>query len=53
MAKRIVCDCGYVVRADTADELVAAAEEHMRDVHPDVAGHVSTADLLATAEDVD
>jgi predicted small metal-binding protein len=33
MAKIIVCDCGYVVKGDTDDELVAGAQAHARDVH--------------------
>jgi predicted small metal-binding protein len=33
MAKVINCDCGYVVRAETDDELVADAQKHAREVH--------------------
>jgi predicted small metal-binding protein len=33
MARIINCDCGYVVRGDTDDELVANAQAHARDVH--------------------
>ena len=33
MAKIINCDCGYVVRGDTEDELVTNAQAHARDVH--------------------
>jgi predicted small metal-binding protein len=33
MSKVINCDCGYVVRGDTDDELVANAQAHARDVH--------------------
>jgi predicted small metal-binding protein len=33
MAKIINCDCGFVVRGDTDDELVANAIAHARDVH--------------------
>ena len=33
MAKEIRCDCGYVVRADTDQELVADAQRHALDVH--------------------
>jgi predicted small metal-binding protein len=33
MAKVINCDCGYVVRGETDDELVADAQHHAREVH--------------------
>jgi predicted small metal-binding protein len=32
VAKEIVCDCGWTVRG-TEDELVAAAQQHGREVH--------------------
>jgi predicted small metal-binding protein len=33
MAKIITCDCGYVARGETDDELVADAQQHAREVH--------------------
>jgi predicted small metal-binding protein len=33
MAKIINCDCGYIARGDTDDELVQAAQQHAREVH--------------------
>jgi predicted small metal-binding protein len=33
MTKIIHCDCGRVVRGDSDDELVAAAQEHARQAH--------------------
>jgi predicted small metal-binding protein len=33
MAKVINCECGFVVRGATDDELVANAQAHARDVH--------------------
>jgi predicted small metal-binding protein len=33
MAKIMRCDCGYVVRGVTDDELVANVQEHAREVH--------------------
>lgn len=33
MAKIINCDCGFVVRGETDDELVAAAQSHAKEVH--------------------
>jgi predicted small metal-binding protein len=33
MAKIINCDCGYVARGETDDELVQVAQRHAREVH--------------------
>jgi predicted small metal-binding protein len=51
MAKLINCECGQVVRGETDDELVAAAEEHINNNHPELVGKVSRDDLLAMAEE--
>ena len=51
MAKVIHCECGYVVRGDTDEALVQAAQEHIQETHPDMVGKVSREDLLAMAEE--
>ena len=51
MAKKIDCPCGDTVRGETDDELVANAEEHMRDKHPDMVGTMSREQLLGMATD--
>jgi predicted small metal-binding protein len=51
MAKVINCDCGYVVRGESDDELVAQAEQHISEQHPEMVGKVSREDLLAKAEE--
>ena len=33
MSKIMNCDCGRVLRGDTDDELVAAAQKHAREAH--------------------
>lgn len=33
MKKVIKCDCGYVVRGDSDDEVVADAQQHASEVH--------------------
>lgn len=33
MAKVINCDCGFVVRGESDDELVVNAQAHAKDVH--------------------
>lgn len=50
MAYVINCDCGYVARGDSEDELVADAEQHIQAEHLDMAGKVSRDDLLTMAE---
>jgi predicted small metal-binding protein len=46
------CDCGYIARGETEDELVEETTRHIEEVHPDLAGQVSRDDLLAMAEEV-
>jgi predicted small metal-binding protein len=33
VAKIMRCDCGYVVRGETDDELVANVQKHARETH--------------------
>lgn len=49
MAKVINCEDGVVVRGETDDELVANAQEHINQAHPDLAGKLSRDDILAMA----
>ncbi|MGB2953579.1 MAG: DUF1059 domain-containing protein [Gaiellaceae bacterium] len=51
MAKLINCECGYQVRGEDDDELVANAEQHIREVHPDMEGQMSREQLLGMAEE--
>ena len=51
MAKVINCDCGYTVRGEDDDELLANAEAHVQADHPDMVGQVSREQLLAMAEE--
>lgn len=51
MPKVINCECGYVVRGETDDELVANAEEHINERHPELVGKLSRGDLLGMAEE--
>jgi predicted small metal-binding protein len=46
MAKSIQCDCGYVARGETDDELVADAQKHAREVHD---MEITTEQVLAMA----
>jgi predicted small metal-binding protein len=51
VAKVINCDCGYVVRGETDEELLQGAHAHIQEAHPDMAGQVSDEQLLAMSEE--
>ena len=51
MTKILTCECGYIVRGETDDELVGNCEEHIRENHPDMIGKVSREDVLEMAEE--
>jgi predicted small metal-binding protein len=52
MAKQITCECGYVARADSEDEVVEQIRQHMRSDHPELLESVSRDDLLGWIEEV-
>ena len=37
MAKVINCECGYTVRGENDEELLAQAHKHIDEAHPDIA----------------
>jgi predicted small metal-binding protein len=41
MAKQINCECGYVARAETEDEVIDLIRGHMREDHPELLDKVS------------
>ena len=51
MARLINFECGQVVRGETDEEVVAAAEAHIGRDHPELVGKVTSDDLLAMAEE--
>jgi predicted small metal-binding protein len=50
MAYVINCDCGYVARGETEDDLVANAEQHIADKHPEMKEQMGREQILALAE---
>lgn len=52
MSYVIDCDDGVQVRGETVEELLDAAEEHIRTAHAELVGKVSRDDLLAQAKEV-
>jgi predicted small metal-binding protein len=52
MAKQITCECGYVVRAESDDDVIGQIREHMRSDHPELLDKVSREDLQGWIEEV-
>ena len=50
MAKMINCNCGAVVRGETDEELLDAAERHIKAEHPNLVGKMSREQLLSMAK---
>ena len=48
--KLINCECGQVVRGESDEELLRAAEQHIARDHPELVGKVTREDLLAMSE---
>jgi hypothetical protein len=46
----IRCECGWALRAESSEELVAAMEQHLVEEHPDLPAPAPRADLLAMVE---
>jgi predicted small metal-binding protein len=51
MAKQINCECGYVARGDSDEEVVQRIREHMRTDHPELLARVSAEDLRGWIEE--
>ena len=46
MAKLIRCECGFVARGDSDDQVIEVIRNHMANDHPALLDTVSQADLL-------
>ena len=51
MAKQVNCPCGEVVTGENDDELVANAEAHVRDKHPEMVDQMTREKILSMAQD--
>ena len=47
MAKLIRCECGFVARGDSDDQVVHVIRDHMASDHPALLGTVKQEDLLS------
>jgi len=52
MAKQITCECGFIARGDSDDEVVTEIRGHMQTDHPELLETVSREDLLGWIEEV-
>jgi len=50
MAMLIRCECGFVARGQTEEEVTVNIREHLREVHPAMAASVTQDDLLGWIE---
>ena len=46
MAKLINCECGFVARGETDDEVIDKIRAHMKEDHPELLAKVTHDDLL-------
>ena len=53
MTYAITCECGYLIRGESEEELILAARGHIAANHPTIAAEATDADYLAMAERLD
>ena len=51
MSKVVNCQCGETVRGESEDEVLANAEAHVQQDHPELVGKISREDLAAMVEE--
>jgi predicted small metal-binding protein len=51
MAKQIICQCGFVARGESLDDVIQVIEGHMQSDHPELVGEVTRQDLMGMAEE--
>jgi len=51
MTKLIRCECGFVARGETDEQVVSAIEEHMRSDHPAVLAGTDRSELFGWIEE--
>ena len=50
MARQVKCECGYVARGETDDEVIATLRDHIRSDHPDLAEKLTEEQIRAWIE---
>jgi predicted small metal-binding protein len=47
VASQVICECGYVMRDDDEDRVVALVRDHIRTDHPEML-HMATPEMIRT-----
>jgi len=50
MSRQIRCECGFVARAETDDEVVAQIQGHLRNDHPELAETITRDEIASWVE---
>jgi predicted small metal-binding protein len=50
MSRQIKCECGFVARGETDDEVVARIEDHIRTDHPQLVEALSRDEIASWVE---
>ena len=50
MSRQIKCECGFVARAETDDEVVTQIEVHIRSDHPELVDTLSRDEIASWVE---
>lgn len=53
MARQITCECGYIARGQTEDEVVDLIQEHLRADHPQLLAQLTREDIAGWVEIVE
>jgi predicted small metal-binding protein len=52
MNRQVKCECGYVARGESDDEVVVVIREHMRTDHPELFDKISDEQIRSWIETV-
>jgi len=50
MARQVKCECGYIARGDTDEDVVANIRDHMRTDHPELLDKISDEQIIGWVE---
>ena len=50
MSSQVKCECGYVARAESDEEVVADIRDHIQSDHPELMERVSDEDIRSWVE---
>ncbi len=50
MARQVKCECGYIARAESDDDVLANIRDHMRTDHPALLDKISDEQIISWIE---